>query len=307
MPFAGKLYDHKARNIAKKKTVNEEVDLTDEIEVEVACATPPELLNLENVTNKNLATKYDIGLYIKHSHITHTDVELYDIFKNIWTPSSSHNFEPQIIVDVELYDIFKNIWTPSSSHNFEPQIIVNKKRTFQISWLQRFNWLAYSEVCKDSLCKVCILFLCKSGVGKGSHEQPKTLVSFPFKNWKSALECFEKHSKKIYNKEACIIAENFRRVTEGNKEACIIAENFRRVTEGQQKDVHLLLQKRSNEEVQRNRKVLTTLIETIVFCGRQELALRRHRDSGKLSLTEANYNDANLRALLTCKCKCNLY
>ncbi|KAK9710818.1 hypothetical protein QE152_g25803 [Popillia japonica] len=237
----------------QKKTVD--VDLTDEIEVEVACATPPELLNLKNVTNENLATKYDIGLYIKHSHITHTDLEL--------------------------YDIFKNIWTPSSSHNFEPQIIGNKKRTFQISWLQRFNWLAYSEVCKGSLCKVCILFLCKSGVGKGSHEQPKTLVSVTFKNWKSALECFEKHSKKIYHKEACIIAEN-----------------FMRVTEGQQKDVHLLLQKRSNEEVQRNRKVLTTIIETIVFCGRQELALRGHRDSGKLSLTELNYNDGNLRALL---------
>ncbi|KAK9712528.1 hypothetical protein QE152_g24867 [Popillia japonica] len=118
-------------------------------------------------------------------------------------------------------------------------------------------------------------------VGKGLHEQPKTLVSLPFKNWKSALECFEKHSKKIYHKEACIIAEN-----------------FMRVTEGQQKDVHLLLQKRSNEEMQRNRKVLTTIIETIVFCGRQELALRGHRDSGKLSLTEPKYNDEYLRALL---------
>ncbi|KAK9719948.1 protein of unknown function (DUF4371) [Popillia japonica] len=71
-----------------------------------------------------------------------------------------------------------------------------------------------------------------------------------------------------------------------------------RVTKGQQKDVHLLLQKRSNEEVQRNRKVLTTIIETIVFCGRQELPLRGHRDSGKLSLTEPNYNDRNLGALL---------
>ncbi|KAJ8931949.1 hypothetical protein NQ314_015090 [Rhamnusium bicolor] len=55
---------------------------------------------------------------------------------------------------------------------------------------------------------------------------------------------------------------------------------------------------RSNEEVQKNRKILTTIIETIVFCGRQELSLRGHRDSGKLSLTEQKFNDGNLRALL---------
>ncbi|KAJ8967096.1 hypothetical protein NQ314_003108 [Rhamnusium bicolor] len=162
--------------IYKKKKTEDEGDVTDEIsntiqdehEVEVCCTVLPELLNPENVTNEKLPTKNDIGLYVKHSHIT----------------------------DLELYDIFQNIWTPSSSSNFEPQIIGNKKRTFQISWLQRFNWLAYSEVCKGTLCKVCVLFLCKSGAGKGSHEQPKTLVSLPFKNWKSALESFEKHSKK---------------------------------------------------------------------------------------------------------------
>ncbi|KAK9679692.1 hypothetical protein QE152_g39788 [Popillia japonica] len=33
----------------KKKTVDEEVDLTDEIEVEVACATPQELFSLMKI------------------------------------------------------------------------------------------------------------------------------------------------------------------------------------------------------------------------------------------------------------------
>jgi len=47
-----------------------------------------------------------------------------------------------------------------------------------------------------------------------------------------------------------------------------------------------------------NRKNLIPIIETIIFCGRQNLSLRGHRDSGPLNLTEPNENYGNFRSLL---------
>ena len=49
--------------------------------------------------------------------------------------------------------------------------------------------------------------------------------------------------------------------------------------------------------------VLTSVIETIILCGRQGIPLRGHRDSGPLTFEseknlEDNNNDGNLCALL---------
>jgi len=45
--------------------------------------------------------------------------------------------------------------------------------------------------------------------------------------------------------------------------------------------------------------MITPIIETVMFCGRQELALRGHDDAGVIeSLTMQSHNDGNFRALL---------
>lgn len=41
-----------------------------------------------------------------------------------------------------------------------------------------------------------------------------------------------------------------------------------------------------------------SIIETIIFCGRQELPYRGHKDYGRLSLNEPENNDGNFRAVL---------
>nr|XP_042911240.1 zinc finger MYM-type protein 1-like [Parasteatoda tepidariorum] len=52
-----------------------------------------------------------------------------------------------------------------------------------------------------------------------------------------------------------------------------------------------------------NRKNITPIIETILFCGNQGLALRGHKDSGIIAEQPGEENDGNFRALLRFRSK----
>lgn len=52
------------------------------------------------------------------------------------------------------------------------------------------------------------------------------------------------------------------------------------------------------QQLQDNRSKLSPIIDTIIFCGRQDISLRGHRDSGLLDFKEPIENDGNFRALL---------
>lgn len=68
-----------------------------------------------------------------------------------------------------------------------PLLNNNAKRNikFQQRWLDKFNWLSYSEKQEGAFCKYCVVFV-KSG-GKGS-QALGSLVTHAFQNWKKALE-----------------------------------------------------------------------------------------------------------------------
>ncbi|GBM12527.1 repressor of the inhibitor of the protein kinase [Araneus ventricosus] len=50
--------------------------------------------------------------------------------------------------------------------------------------------------------------------------------------------------------------------------------------------------------LKKNRKRLIPIIQTIRFCGRQQIAVRGHRDGGRIGLEEPEKNDRNFRSLL---------
>ncbi|CAN7996190.1 unnamed protein product, partial [Ixodes hexagonus] len=52
---------------------------------------------------------------------------------------------------------------------------------------------------------------------------------------------------------------------------------------------------------QTNRKKLMSIIEVVIFCGRQGIALRGHCDAGPLTLEHPLENDGNFRALVRLK------
>ncbi|CAH1108384.1 unnamed protein product [Psylliodes chrysocephalus] len=75
-------------------------------------------------------------------------------------------------------------------------------------------------------------------------------------------------------------------------------ENFCSTNSGNLLNVEML-PNRNHEEQKRNRAILASIIDSIVFfCGQQEMALSGHRDSEKLTLEDTTANDGNLRALL---------
>ncbi|KAF0707451.1 zinc finger MYM-type protein 1-like [Aphis craccivora] len=173
------------------------------------------------------------------------------------------------------------ILTPDSNYTFPIKIFGKKGRKFNLSWLQRWNWLAYSDLENGVFCKYCVSFYKKEGAGKGMHSPPKSFVHQPFVNWKDAIEYFKIHESNEYHKFSMVkVAE------------------FLKIVDKKQNDVYIQLHKRNESEIKRNRDILKVIIKILILCGRQGLALRGGRDSGSLDLNLPLHNDGNFRALL---------
>ncbi|XP_029345879.1 LOW QUALITY PROTEIN: zinc finger MYM-type protein 1-like [Acyrthosiphon pisum] len=183
--------------------------------------------------------------------------------------------------DVLKERLLRKTWTPNSFSDLYIQITKDKQRHFQKSWLDEFKWLAYSKSLNGAFCKNCVLFGPVSSVGKGSNLKVGQLVLKPFQNWKSAKHVFSTHSNLQYHKLAMIKSSNFLLTFDGKKDA-----------------VDFQVHKQMKKENIENKQKLYAIIETIIFCGRQELPYRGHKDYGRLSLNEPENNDGNFRALL---------
>ena len=64
-----------------------------------------------------------------------------------------------------------------------------------------------------------------------------------------------------------------------------------------QDPVHLQLVKALKERIEKNGRILETIIETILLCGRQNIALSGHRVDSKYD-DDPDINTGNFKALL---------
>lgn len=60
----------------------------------------------------------------------------------------------------------------------------------------------------------------------------------------------------------------------------------------------LQLNKAANIQRELNRKIIIPVIESVIFCGRQGIALRGHRDFRTLTTENPIENDGNFKALM---------
>ena len=71
---------------------------------------------------------------------------------------------------------------------------------------------------------------------------------------------------------------------------------------GQMERGHLSIQQQLQCQavlaVQRNRSILTFILKTIVFCGRQNIALRGHRGESATHIDDSEHNPGNFQSLL---------
>ncbi|XP_042150111.1 uncharacterized protein LOC121838108 [Ixodes scapularis] len=95
------------------------------------------------------------------------------------------------------------------------------------------------------------------------------------------MESFENHSGTDYHKRATVDAQSFLDVMTGNVDSS-----------------QMQLNKQAKEEHKSNKAKLCAIVETVLLCGRQDLALRGDKDSGRLTLEESVKYDGKFSALL---------
>lgn len=155
-----------------------------------------------NLLNRNIFIYYILDAEKENNvSVIGTDISEY-----VKKPPSNHT---------SILECYDGLWAPNKNYPF-PLLNArgNKKLKYQISWLDRFSWLAYSDVQKGAYCKVCVFFGKKVG-GVGNQKLLK-LVTEPHNNCKDAIENYRDHEKKEYHKDALLRLENRRRVETGD-------------------------------------------------------------------------------------------
>ena len=114
-----------------------------------------------------------------------------------------------------------------------------------------------------------------------SAKPPGSLVSGPHCNYKKAKEHYNNHQNCHYHKLCAAMIDNSVQ-TNADKS----------------RDVRNALNSIRQKAVEENRNRLSHTIRTSEFCGRQEIALRGHRDAGAMSLSEPDCNDGVFKTAL---------
>lgn len=140
-----------------------------------------------------------------------------------------------------------------------------------------------------SFPKICVVTMLE--YVKGFFIQPlKTLVKEPLSKFKKAIEELKYHESTEYHRFSM--------------ENALLFKNTMTSAPGPSKKVSLMLDKQKADTSEQNRKRLSPIVKTIVFCAQNNLPLRGHRDDGALS-SVAEQDDASrgkqgvFRSLLT--------
>ena len=185
----------------------------------------------------------------------------------------------------EKYHALTKHFVPGPLYVFPSIPCGKQQRSFQRTWLTKYSGLVYSENKGGGYCKYCVLF------GQAPYSVPNfkaTLVTLPLTNLKKATEKLREHfygtcgnTARKYHLQAVEKAESFKSVME-NKLLSI---------DQQLSSIHA-------EIVSQNRKKMKCMAETVIFCGRQGIALRGHRDDWKHVKDSPDENPGNFLALL---------
>ena len=143
----------------------------------------------------------------------------------------------------------------------------------------RNSWLTCSWQENGGYCLPCVLFSRSIDVRKGKG----VLVETAFTNFKKMYEVSDLHAAREYHKYAIAVCDAFIERMSGKRE-CVLIQ----------------LREGARETIQNNKKKLCSITEIIVLCGRQNIALCGHRDSGTDMEGEqaASTNHGNFCALL---------
>ena len=123
---------------------------------------------------------------------------------------------------------------------------------------------------------LCVLFGCETG-----HNGSKLTKLFkePLTNWQNTATKLEEHEK-----HSLI-----------HRDAMLSLVHFRSVMTGENIDIDEQADNMRSERIQHNRDILSSITKTVILAGKQNFALRGHRDDSQ-HYTSAN--PGNFQALL---------
>ena len=178
------------------------------------------------------------------------------------------------LTESKKYNFYCNHFTPDIDCKFPRE----GSRSFLHQYLMKYNWLTYRRQENGRYCLPCVLFARSTDTWKGKGG----FVEAAFTNFKKVYGVCDYHADREYHKAAVAACDTF---VEGMSGRCVsVAEKLRQGL---------------RETIQKNRQMLRSVVETIVLCGRQNIALHGHHDSGTdLEVQDAQSNHGNFWALL---------
>lgn len=158
-----------------------------------------------------------------------------------WLGKSSSMTRPQKL------DLLKKRWIPPKSYDFKKDAS-DLERSFIHDWLSTYEpWLCYSKTLKGALCIYCVMF--PPAVAQGVLG---AFIVTPFQRYKHMHESCRSHSINQWHKQAIKSAISFM----------------------DEVPVNVLAISGHQKLIQENRRIVASIIETIIFCGNHDLPLR---------------------------------
>lgn len=193
-------------------------------------------------------------------------------------------FQRSELCDDDKLKLMKNHFRPDNKFDFPVRQHRCKNLKFKLSWLDHFPWLVYSKVKNGGYCLPCVLFATKPG-GRGC--EFGVLIQKPFTDFRKALGkkdgILPNHETNTFHKLA----------------VAAFAER-KHVEENPADRIDIQLEKLKQNRYSSNKTALGSIIECIIYLGRQGIALRGHRDT---STADPDTNKGNLQELIQFRAK----
>ena len=170
----------------------------------------------------------------------------------------------RVLTAAEKYYLMDEHFVPSNGYVFPRKTYSGCHRSFQASWLTKYNGLVYSVQDDGAYCKYCVLFVANQDARISNYG---VLVNSPLTNWQKATTKLKDHFSKKYHALAFEIASRF-------------MDNM----SGHARPLSHQLESHRAEAVQQNRKILCSIVDGIITCAKQAVALRGHRDDGDIAI-----------------------
>lgn len=197
------------------------------------------------------------------------------------------------LTDEVKYSLLTKCFVPDNNFKFPFTKFGRQQRAFNVSWLTRYPGLVYSPSMDGAYCIYCAIF-------RPENDRKGQLVLEPFRNWKKAMEKLDEHFHNIRHNSGDTSASSHKRTGTGyqlHMDCVSRKENFVQVMTNKQAPINVQMDFATKERVEKNTKIMETIVETVLLCGRQNIALRGHRDDAKYS-NDPDTNTGNFQALL---------